>query len=264
VGGGGLESYIARGRTQVQGWLYAADAHLLAAAGDVVADDGDLVEVGAFMGASAIELGYLRRPGEEVVIVDPFEDRPEDRWAPNAHLSVDAFLLNWRRFHPSDPRVLVGRSGDVLPTLPPRSARLVHIDGAHHYDVVLEDVAQALRIATPNAVLVFDDVGPWQWPGVAAAVWQAVTDGRLVPLAITTAKLYTTPAGSSLAPGHLVRRARARGMRLEGPHRVCGSDVWEAYAPPPSRSEKARQLANGMVPPTMAQAARKLAARRHR
>lgn len=263
MGGGGLESYIARGRKQVRGWLYAADAHLLAAAGHVAGDDGDLLEVGAFLGASAIELGYLRRPGEQVVVIDPFEDLPADRWAPNAGLSVDAFLRNWRRFHPSDPRVVVGRSQDVLPTLPPHSARLVHVDGAHHYDVVRGDVAQALRIATPSAVLVFDDVGPWQWPGVAAAVWEAVTDGRLVPLAVTTAKLYATPAGSSVASADLAAHARARGMRLEGPHPVCGSQVWEAYAPPASRSRKARRLATGMVPPTIAQAVRKLARCRH-
>jgi hypothetical protein len=240
--------------------LYPADVHLLAVAGRLSPDPGDLVEVGAFFGASAIELGFLHRPGERVVVIDTFEDRPEDRWAPGAELSLEGFLANWRRFHAADPVVLVGRSQEVLPTLQAGSARLVHIDGAHHYDLVVEDVAEAIRIATPNAILVFDDIGPWQWPGVAAAVWRGVTDGRLVPLAITTAKLYATPAGSGLDASDLVAAGRAAGMRFEGPHPVCGADVWEAYAPPPPRSMRARELAAGMVPPTLRAAARRLAA----
>ncbi|MPY94033.1 MAG: hypothetical protein GEV08_13510 [Acidimicrobiia bacterium] len=260
-----LDSYIATGRTTVRGWLYPADAHLLAVAAEIATDRGDLVEVGAFFGASAIELGYLRRAGDRLVVIDPFEDDPDDRWAPNSGLSMDGFLANWRRFHADDPTVIVGLSGDVMPTLPARSARLVHVDGAHHYDVVLEDVAQAIRIATPNGVLVFDDVGPWQWPSVAAAVWKAVTDGHLVPLAITTAKLYATPSGSELAPEELVARARARGMRTEGPHLVCGHEMWEAYAPPPTASARLRELAAGMIPPTLRAGARKLSrARAHR
>lgn len=265
MGSTGLGAYIERGRSTVPGWLYPADAHLLAVAADAAADDGDLVEVGAFLGASAIELGYLRQPGQRLIVIDPFEDHPDDRWAPNARLSVDAFLRNWRRFHDEDPTVMIGRSSAMLPELPARSARFVHVDGAHYYDDVLTDVAEALRVATPNAVLVFDDVGPWQWPGVAAAVWKAVTDGELVPLAMTTAKLYATPSGSSLGADRLVALARGRGMRMEGPHPVCGHDVWEAYPPRPPRSVMLRELAAGLVPPTAriaARAVRRLATRR--
>ena len=253
-----LEAYIATGRKSVRGWLYPADAHLLAVAAAVAADPGDLVEIGAFLGASAIELGYLRRPGESLIVIDPFEDDPNDRWAPDAGLSLDAFVANWRRFHAEDPTVLVGRSGDLMPTLPSSSARLVHVDGAHFYELVRQDAAEAVRVATPNGVIVFDDVGPWQWPSVAAAVWKAVTDGDLVPLVVTTAKLYTTPAGSSLLSDELVTRARARGMRMEGPHPVCGHDVWEAYAPPAPRSVRLRELGAGMVPPTLRHGVRRL------
>lgn len=259
MGGADLDWYIAGGRTTVRGWLYPADAHLLAVAGEVATDPGDLLEVGTFFGASAIELGYLRRVGERLIVIDPFEDDPGDRWAPNSGLSLHGFLANWRRFHADDPTVVVGRSGDVMPELPSRSARLVHVDGAHYYDVVVGDVAEAARIVTPNGVVVFDDVGPWQWPGVAAAVWKAVTDGHFVPLAITTAKLYTTPAGSALSAAELVSAARARGMRMEGPHAVCGFEMWEAYAPPPPTSVRVRELAAGMIPPTLRRGARSLA-----
>lgn len=255
---GGLDAYITTGHRSVPGWLYPTDAHLLAVAAPLVTDPGDLVEVGAFFGASAIELGFLRRQGEQLIVVDPFEDNPADRWAPNAELSVEGFLANWRRFHREDPTVHVGLSGDILPTLPAGSARIVHIDGAHYYDVVTGDVAEALRIATPNGLIVFDDVGPWQWPGVAAAVWKAVTDGLLLPLAFSTAKLYATPAGSALSSHALAARARGRGMRMEGPHVICGVDVWEAYPPPPSRSVRLRELAAGMVPPTARSGGRRL------
>jgi len=258
MGTADLDSYIATGRTTIRGWLYPADAHLLAVAAGLTADTGDLVEVGAFFGASAVELGYLARPGERVIIIDPFQDDPHDRWAPNSGLSLDGFLANWRRFHADDPTIMVGLSGELMPELPASSARLVHVDGAHYYDVVRQDVAEATRIVTANGVLVFDDVGPWQWPGVAAAVWKAVTDGELVPLAITSAKLYTTPRGSGLMSDELVARALARGMRMEGPHMVCGFDVWEAYEPAPSRWVRGRELTAGMVPPTLRAGARRL------
>ncbi len=253
-----LDDYIAKGHRSVPGWLYPTDAHLMAVAASLATDPGDLVEVGTFFGASAIELGYLRRPGEQLVVIDPFEDVPDDRWAPNAELSADGFLANWRRFHRDDPTVHIGLSGDIMPTLAAGSARLVHIDGAHYYDVVRGDVAEALRVVTANGVIVFDDVGPWQWPGVAAAVWKAVTDGQLVPLAFSTAKLYTTPAGSSLSSDALAACARARGMRMEGPHVICGVDVWEAHAPPPPRTVRLRELAAGMVPPTVRSGKRQL------
>ncbi len=246
-----LASYLVSGRTTVPGWFYPADAHLFAVAASLASGPGDLVEVGAFLGASAIELGFLRRADERVVVIDPFEDVPDDRWAPDAGLSVDAFLANWRRFHAADPTLLVGRSDERLPEIATGTARFVHIDGSHYYDDVRADIAEALRIAQPDAVLVFDDVGPWQWAGVAAAVWKAVTDGELVPLAITTAKLYTTPAGSSLSADTLVAAARSEGMRMEGPHPVVGWPVWEAYAPPAPPAARARELAAGLVPPTL-------------
>jgi hypothetical protein len=268
VGGSeGLERYVSHGSRSVRGWLHPADAQLLVAADQVTSGPADLVEVGAFLGASAIELGFFCRPGERLVVIDPFEDLPDDRWAPDAGLSVDAFLANWRRFHPQDPAVMVGRSETELPKLAAGSARLVHIDGDHHFEAVRSDVAEALRIATPDAVLVFDDVGPWQWPTVAAAVWKSVTDGDLVPLAVTAAKLYATLPGSAVRSTQLVEAARARGMRIEGPHPLCGWDVWEAHEPAPAGPARVRRLAAGLVPPaagSLARRARAIARSRRR
>lgn len=71
--------YVERGRVTVPGWFDRQDALLFVAVDESHATaslTGDLLEIGAYMGRSAILLGHLRRSGERLVICDIFDVSP--------------------------------------------------------------------------------------------------------------------------------------------------------------------------------------------
>jgi len=254
------EEYVRAGRLTVEGWFDETDAWMFRAVDQLQQDEhGDLVEVGVYLGRSAILLGYLARAGERVVAVDLFEDP-----APTAEQEVEAdrwyrglqrsrFEDSYRRFHEQPTRVLQGPSHEMLDQVGEGTARIVHIDGSHSFEAVTADIDQACRIATPNAVVIFDDIAHRHTVGVAAAVWGAVLDGRLVPLAVTGWKLYTTMPGSSVTVERLRTALEAHPLQVLREHQVAGSSVLEVAveglgAPAAGRSRWRRAMVE-LVPP---------------
>lgn len=131
-----LADYVSFGADKVPGWFQPLDRALFVTLGDLTAD-GDLLEIGAYLGKSSILLGYLARSAERVMVVDLFE-RPGMGPAAKEYerfyqgVTRERFERNYRRFHDRLPEVMVGYSQDVLPSIPDRSCRLVHIDGSTH------------------------------------------------------------------------------------------------------------------------------------
>ena len=144
-------------------------------------------------------MGFLRRPGERFVVCDLFsrpavsiENQAEkDDWY--SDLTQEAFERTYRRFHENLPEVLacpsnrLTRSGRLSP-----SFRLIHIDGSHVYRLVRGDIRAACRLVKPGGVIAIDDYRSVHTPGVAAAAWEAVMEGRLTPIGITPQKMYAT------------------------------------------------------------------------
>jgi hypothetical protein len=231
------ETYITEHRAGIPGWFDELDARMFLASDRASSDHGDLLEIGAYVGKSAILLGFLTQPDEEAIVVDLFdapaptaEQRAEQaRWY--AGLTRDAFMTNWRRFHEREPRVLVGRSDEMLPQLASSSCRLIHVDGSHEYDAVRTDIANALRVATANAVLVFDDIIGSHTPGVTAAVWGTALEGLIVPLLQTRSKLFATVPGSSVTGRALAEQGSKVGVQVVESHRVAEFEVWEVTMP---------------------------------
>ena len=183
--------YLATGVESVEGWFYPVDQRLFVAIDDVQREaqtSGDLLEVGAYLGRSAILLGFMRRNEEQVAVCDTFGGG--DPLDPYPDLTEAKFRENWGRFHASPPRVLHGMSDVALDQVADSSCRFVHVDGSHQYDAVCTDIQSAKRVLVPGGVVVFDDVFSSHTPGVPAAVWAAVADG-MRPLAISN-KLYAT------------------------------------------------------------------------
>jgi hypothetical protein len=197
-----VAQYISEGRKSVPGWFHNEDAALFSLLSELQHEQGivgDLVEIGVYQGASAILLGYLAGPDEQVVLNDLFgspivaaPDVSEDL-AIYDGLELDAFLAQWHRFHAGEPgEIIVGPSSMLLDHTWDRPVRFIHIDGGHTYDVVQNDIAVAREaLAGAGGIAVFDDVRAANAPGVAAAVWGAVESGDLVPFAHTW-KLYAT------------------------------------------------------------------------
>lgn len=196
-----VDRYI-EAMSDVDGWFDPHDAKLFALLDDFQrssAAAGDILEVGAYHGKSTILLGYMRRGDEELVVVDPWDmpvtepGNQREQEVEYRDLSRAAFEENFARFHSEPPVVHQALSSDALPKLADGQYRFIHLDGSHEWPQVSVDVQEVLRLLAPDGIVAFDDLFVRHAPGVPAAVWPALFDGRLVPFA-TTNKLYAQRA----------------------------------------------------------------------
>ena len=126
------------------------------------------------------------------------------------------FLARFHSFHAGSPVVHSGPSTSLsAETLGRSRFRFVHVDGSHTYEAVKHDIALTCDLATEGAVLVFDDFANVGHPGVAAALWPAVLEGRIKPFASSPSKLYVTTAEDYAARyrGAIEELASASGWR---------------------------------------------------
>lgn len=159
---------------------------------------GDLLEMGAYLGKSAILIGLHRREGERFVVCDLFgEEPPTDENRRTAafytkNLTREAFEFNYAAFHNVPPEIIQAPTSVVPEHVPAGSCRFVHVDACHLYSLVREDIQTARSVLNRDGIVVFDDIRTAHTPGVPAAVWPEVTAGGLRPICITANKLYAT------------------------------------------------------------------------
>jgi hypothetical protein len=255
---------------------------------------GDLLELGAYMGKSAILLGRHLRTGERFTVCDLFGGEAPDgaNKAETAKsyssLTRQAFERNYLSFHEELPTVIEAPSSVISSEVAAGSCRFVHIDASHLYEHVRDDIGAARDLLVPDGVVVLDDFRSEHTPGVSVATWEAVLNRGLRPICLSTQKLYGTwgdpePVQESLlemlrgredcglsvqeAAGHRLIRTRAKkGMR--GPefpksrHYVAPpvSVAVPAAAPAPRRSS-ARRIVVDLLPPVVTRAVRRVRAR---
>lgn len=254
------------GLDEVKGWFFAADQLLfdwLLTRQKGLAEAGDLLEVGAYLGKSAIFTGSYLRPGERFTVCDLF-DAPADDSANGAEMAKSystltrrAFEANYLSFHDELPTVLQGLSSMVPGQVADGSCRFVHVDASHLYEHVHADIATARAALKPYGVVVLDDFRAEHCPGVAAAAWQAVTSGGCTSSA--------SPAPSSTGPGATPPpcapswRPGSRPVRTSGtgrsPSRANRSSA-SAARRPSSRHSPSPAIARPRAPRQPAQPAR--------
>lgn len=188
---------------------------------------GDLVELGVYKGKSAILLGAYLRESETLIACDLFGRPASDTdIGPGAsqfyrdRLCRQDFETNYRRFFEELPRIVEAPSSTILTYVEPGSSRFVHIDAAHRFSNVLQDVASARTMLCEHGIVVLDDYRTAHTPGVAAAVWESVLHGGLVPLCVSEAKFYGTFSASDHIRQSLTRWLVARKL----PHDVHDID----------------------------------------
>ncbi|SDV01713.1 Methyltransferase domain-containing protein [Microlunatus sagamiharensis] len=165
---------------------------------------GDLVELGCYLGRSAVVLGSHLRDGEHLVVVDLFGRDPADFEPPRAEhdairaenrrsyaaLSRERFEEGYAAVHGSLPVVVTGTSGQVVDHVHPEGVRFLHLDAGHVHADVLADLRRARDLLQDEGVVVVGDHRAEHTPGVAAAVWEAVVVDGLRPFALSGNKLY--------------------------------------------------------------------------
>ncbi|MEV8122955.1 class I SAM-dependent methyltransferase [Streptomyces sp. NPDC085944] len=240
---------------------------------------GDLLELGAYLGKSAILLGHRLRDGETLTVCDLFGAEPPD--AANraeaaksySSLTRQAFERNYLSFHDTLPTIVQAPSSAVVDEVAPGSCRFVHVDASHLYEHVEGDIGAAKQLLGPDGIVVLDDFRSEHTPGVAVAAWEAVLNRGLRPVCLSSQKLYGTwgdpePVREELiaalrgrdditvtveqAAGHRLVRTRAKGKRLRPPS--LPSSRHPAPAPAPTPAPGAGRPDGAPVPGQTAQA----------
>lgn len=200
--------------TEIPGWFRWVDQQLFRA---ILADQadgppGDVVEIGTYLGKSAVLIGEYVRPVERFVAVDLFgrtdllagaEANRREVDKSYKSLTRSRFEENYLSRHPALPYVVEGPSSWVVDHVEPGSVRFCHIDASHLYEHVRTDVQNARTMLRPGGVVVFDDWRTEHTPGVSAAVWESVFVDGLIPVVLTPTKFY----GVYAEPAALARNA---------------------------------------------------------
>jgi hypothetical protein len=159
---------------------------------------GDLVELGSYLGKSAILMGRHLRDGETFTVCDLFDsEAPDDSnqaemQGSYATLTRRGFESNYLAFHERLPEIVQGPTSLILDHVQPETCRFVHVDASHLYEHVHGDIQAAHVMLPAGGVIVCDDYRSEHTPGVSAAVWEAVATDGLRPVCVTTQKLYGT------------------------------------------------------------------------
>ncbi|MDQ1038281.1 hypothetical protein QFZ75_004697 [Streptomyces sp. V3I8] len=187
--------------SEVKGWFRAVDQQLFAwfLSGQLDrAQRGDLLELGAYLGKSAIFMAAYRRDEDTFTVCDLFDSVAPD--AANLKemnksyptLTRRAFEANFLAFHEKLPTVLQAPTSVVADRVAGGSCRFAHIDASHLYEHVYGDIEAARDILLPEGVVVLDDYRAEHCPGVACATWGAVATLGLHPICVTGTKFYGT------------------------------------------------------------------------
>ncbi|AEF42534.1 hypothetical protein AS9A_4100 [Hoyosella subflava DQS3-9A1] len=185
---------------KIKGWFSRLDQKIfkfLLNEADDLCGGGDAAEIGVYLGKSAVLIGSYMRPGEVLTVVDLFgapasddDNREENKiFAPK--ISIEKFRENFLRFHPELPVTIQGLSSVITDHASHGSHKFVHVDASHQYEHAKEDIASARVLLKPQGIVAVDDYLHPNYPGVGAALWDAVAGG-LNPVLLTPFKFYGT------------------------------------------------------------------------
>ncbi|WP_369208303.1 class I SAM-dependent methyltransferase [Streptomyces sp. PU-14G] len=259
---------------EVPGWFYRTDLILFdwfLRRQRELRHRGDLLEMGAYMGKSAILMrAYLDAPYERFTVCDLFDSEAPD--AANgremrgsyATLTRRAFEANYGSFWDDLPRLLQAPTTVVPREVEDGSCRFVHVDASHLYEHVYGDIAAARDALGPEGVVVLDDYRSDHTPGVACATWQAVLESGLRPVCVSSHKFYGTWGDAEPWQDALHAALRERGrcwlqwQQVAGKRMLLvGARKSDAPPVPVSRHAPAADAAGARAPRT--RAARRLA-----
>ena len=184
--------------------------------------EGDLYEIGVYLGKSSVFLESFRKDNEKLHVCDLFEDETTDfRNSSEINksyksLSLENFKRNFLKYHLSLPVIHNCNSLEVSRKLYQNIFRFIHIDGSHLYEYVKHDLEfAALHIERTEGIVVLDDFRAPHTPGVAAAMWDFLSAGELVLLALSDYKAYLVHRDSRYKFEQIQDLLRGEGLNLE-------------------------------------------------
>jgi hypothetical protein len=232
----------------VPGWFPVIDQQLftwLLERQDRLGIRGDLLELGVYLGKSAILTGRHLRPGEIFTVCDLFDsDAPDVANAQEMRKSYKSltrvgFEKNYLAFHERLPEIIEAPTSMVLAHVRAGSCRFVHVDASHLYEHVTGDLMAARTVLAGDGIVVCDDYRSPHTPGVSAAVWEAVANSGLRPIVVTTQKLYGTWGDPEPVQRDMIAWLNGRDDSWHEVQQVAGAPLLRVKTDPspPSKAE---------------------------
>lgn len=167
---------LAKASRDVQGWF---EAHGLFALIDstqrAVGVRGNLFEIGAHHGKSAVMLGRMATENETVGVCDIFDE--QDR---NVSGSGSGDRATFQR---NVDRLVPGREVRVHQCLSSEltaeqvgPCRFLHVDGGHLSEEAMGDLRLGAQVTVDRGTMVIDDPYRIEWPGVTEAIVRFLTE----------------------------------------------------------------------------------------
>ena len=210
-----VASYVSR-MGEIHGAFNRVDARAFEIINELHAEkgvEGDILEIGVYLGKSATLLGFLPSSSERLHLCDRFvPPSPDDPdFLPGTHgfyqpYGLESFLARFGEFHDYEPEMHVMSSVDLHDRLTPKSFRFIHIDGSHRREVLQSDVELAKNLLVQGGVVVFHSYRSMATLEVGASAWREVAFGSFIPICASENKLYLTDPKQLLGSTDLIRR----------------------------------------------------------
>ena len=179
------------------GWLSRCDISILKTImryQDLKDINGDILEIGCYLGKSAILFGALKKNDNELIVCDCFDDVVEEanydeNISSYPQLTRNAFEANYRNALGTLPTIIQADSKHLKNLLEKRVFRIVHIDGSHLYEYVRHDLDFA-RTFVEDGLIVLDDFRAQHTLGVTQALWESVIKSEVFPVIVSPSKIY--------------------------------------------------------------------------
>ena len=180
---------------RVPGWFPLVDFELFRTISEAQLQagfQGDILEIGTYKGKSGILLTLLAQPTERVRLLDLYADIQYEANLDSRDykkLNQSQTIKNLNRFG-SKYELVISNSLEIPSLIPGTSHRIIHIDGSHQYEIVRHDLQNALRILSPEGVIILDDYSNFEYPGVARAFWEFYEKDEIGIICATPARIY--------------------------------------------------------------------------
>jgi hypothetical protein len=162
--------------------------------------NGDVLEIGAHFGKTAIWLDWLILDSDKLHVCDVFEkqnlitdldnltevDNHYKKIIPTKAL----FEQNFSRYGCKKPIIYQMESKFLEFELLNRTFKFIHIDGAHTFQAVNTDLNIALAKICKNGIIVMDDYRNYGAHGVTQVFWSIIFEKKLKLILLTEAKAY--------------------------------------------------------------------------
>jgi len=190
------------GHKEIDGWISVYSLSLVYLINEFQKNNtiiGNVVEVGVFHGKFFIALSLLLRTNEKSLAIDVFDDQIYNIDGAGVG-DFNIFLENLRikLGDIRDVKILKTDSLQIdhnrlLAEFDQRRVRIFSIDGCHTAQHTENDLLLAANVIAPGGVIILDDYGNPNWPGVEIGLQQFLAKcSSVVPCISAYNKLYLT------------------------------------------------------------------------